>query len=199
MVGLSASRFASRLSRPPHLISLSWRLLCRTGYGAYYPKEQAPTVEHRHVKAAVPDSAKDQWALPIQSESRNYGMFYKGTVAEEVPPKRYPPPTRYQSYTPNAPKPDPQMDCSTRPNRSGESLKKPDPAWGYTGHEFARRFDAGDESLSMATRIGARTQAVTSQPSPCHSPTLRDLTIRRCSPLRTCSQAPAAVHRAALR
>ena len=130
--------------------------MCRTGYGAYYPKEQAPTVEHRHVKAAVPDSAKDQWALPIQSESRNYGMFYKGTVAEEVPPKRYPPPTRYQSYTPNAPKPDPQMDCSTRPNRSGESLKKPDPAWGYTGHPFAHRYDAGEENMSMATRIAIR-------------------------------------------
>ena len=69
-------------------------------------------------------------------------MFYKGTVAEEVAPKRYPPPTRYQSYTPKPKSPDPPMDFSTRPNRSGESLKKPDPAWGYTGHEFARRFDA---------------------------------------------------------
>ena len=128
----------------------------KTGYGAYYPKEQAPTVEHRHVKAAVPDSAKDQWALNVQPESRNYGMFYKGTVAEEVPPKRYPPPTRYQSYTPKPPAPDPPMDFSKRPNRAGESLKKPDPAWGYTGHEFARRFDAGDEGLSMATRIAKR-------------------------------------------
>jgi len=48
------------------------------------------------------------------------------------------------------------MDFSTRPNRNGESLKKPDPAWGYTGHEFARRWDKGDEGLSMATRIAKR-------------------------------------------
>ena len=86
-------------------------------------------------------------------------MFYKGTVAEEVAPKRYPPPTRYQSYTPKPKSPDPPMDFSTRPNRSGESLKKPDPAWGYTGHEFARRFDIGEESQSMATRIAKRRQA----------------------------------------
>jgi len=128
----------------------------KTGYGAYYPKDQGGVIEHNHVKAAVPDSAKDQWALNIQPESRNYGQFYKGPVAEEVPAKRYPPPTRYQSYTPKAPAPEPEMDFATRPNRSGESLKKPDPAWGYTGHEFARRFDAGDESLSMATRIAKR-------------------------------------------
>merc|ERR1719230_1590602 len=52
--------------------------------------------------------------------------------------------------------PDPPIDFATRPNRSGESLKKPDPAWGYTGHEFARRYDAGDEGLSMASRIAKR-------------------------------------------
>lgn len=128
----------------------------KTGYGAYYPKEQKATVERKHVKASVPDSAKDQWALPVQPESRNLGMFYKGPKAEEVEPRRVPPPTRYQSYTPAPPKPTPPIDCSTRPNRVGESLKKPDPAWGYTGHEFARRFDAGDEKLSMATRIAKR-------------------------------------------
>lgn len=128
----------------------------KTGYGAHYPKEENTTIEHRHIKAAVPDSAKDQWALSVQPESRNYGMFYKGTVAEEVPGKKYPPPTRYQSYTPKPKTPDPPMEFATRPNRSGESLKKPDPAWGYTGHEFARRFDAGDEGLSMATRIAKR-------------------------------------------
>jgi len=128
----------------------------KTGYGAYYPKEQGGATEDKHVKAAVPDSAMDQWALAVQPESRNYGMFYKGPVKEEVPDKRYPPPTRYQAYTPKPPAPEPPMDCSTRPNRQGESLKKPDPAWGYTGHEFARRFDAGDEKLSMATRIAKR-------------------------------------------
>jgi len=128
----------------------------KTGYGAYYPKDQGSTSEERHVKAAVPDSAMDQWALPTMAESKNYGMFYKGTVTEEVPPKKYPPPTRYQSYTPKPKAPEPVMDCSTRPNRNGESLKKPDPAWGYTGHEFARRFDSGDEGLSMATRIAKR-------------------------------------------
>jgi len=131
----------------------------KTGYGAYYPKERPPAIENRHVKAAVPDSPMDQWAMAKQPESRNYGMFYKGTVAEEVPPKRYPPPTRYQSYTPKAPAPDPAMDFTTRPNRANESLKKPDPAWGYTGHEHARRFDAGDEGLSMATRVAKRRQA----------------------------------------
>jgi len=128
----------------------------KTGYAAHYPKEQPPTIEDLHTKAAVPDSAMDQWALPVMPESRNYGMFYKGTVPTEVPPKKYPPPTRYQSYTPKPPAPEPAMDCATRPNRNGESLKKPDPAWGYTGHEHARKFDMGDESLSMASRIAKR-------------------------------------------
>jgi len=128
----------------------------KTGYGAYYAKEEKTKVVKQHTKAAVPDSAKDQWALNIQPESRNYGQFYKGPVEETVEPKRYPPPTRYQSYTPKTPEPEPPMDFQTRPNRGGESLKKPDPAWGYTGHEFARRFDAGDEGLSMATRIAKR-------------------------------------------
>jgi len=128
----------------------------KTGYGAYYPKEQPAQTEYNHTKAMVPETAKDQWALPVQPESRNYGQFYKGPVPTMVDPRRVPPPTRYQSYTPGPPKPTPPVDCSTRPNRIGESLKKPDPAWGYTGHEFARRFDAGDEKLSMATRIAKR-------------------------------------------
>jgi len=130
-----------------------------TGYVCTYERDPKPTIEKRHVKAGVPDSAMDQWALSVMPESRNYGMFYKGKVAVEEPPKRIPPPTRYDSYTPNPKKPDPPMDCSTRPNRQGESLKKPDPAWGYTGHEFARRFDLGEESLSMASRIAARRKA----------------------------------------
>lgn len=37
-----------------------------------------------------------------------------------------------------------------------ESLVKPDPAMGYTGHEYARRFDEGEEDLSMASRIARR-------------------------------------------
>ena len=127
-----------------------------TGYGAHYAKEQKSAYENQHIKAAVPESACEQWALPVQPESRNYGMFYKGAETVEVPPKRYPPPTRYNSYTPHPPKPTPPMDFATRPNRPGESLKKPDPAWGYTGHEHARRFDKGEEKLSMATRIAKR-------------------------------------------
>jgi hypothetical protein len=127
-----------------------------TGYGAYYPKDQQAKQVQKHVKATVPDTAKEQWALPVQPESRNLGAFYKGPKTETVEPPRHPPPTRYQSYTPAPKKPDYPVDCSTRPNRAGESLKKPDPAWGYTGHEFARRFDAGDEGLSMATRIAKR-------------------------------------------
>lgn len=127
-----------------------------TGYGAYYPKEQESKFVPQHVKATVPDTAMEQWALPVQPESRNYGMFYKGPEQVEQPPKRYPPPTRYHSYTPHPPKPTPPIDCSTRPNRNGESLKKPDPAWGYTGHEHARRYDVGEENLSMATRIAKR-------------------------------------------
>jgi len=39
-----------------------------------------------------------------------------------------------------------------------ESQKKPDPSWGYTGHPFARRYDAGEEDLSMASRISRRRQ-----------------------------------------
>jgi len=37
-----------------------------------------------------------------------------------------------------------------------ESTKNPDPAWGYSGHEFAHRYDNGDEDLSMASRIAKR-------------------------------------------
>jgi len=37
-----------------------------------------------------------------------------------------------------------------------ESDIAPDPAWGYTGHIFARRYDKGEEDLSMASRISRR-------------------------------------------
>jgi len=37
-----------------------------------------------------------------------------------------------------------------------ESDIAPDPAWGYTGHPFARRYDKGEEDLSMASRISRR-------------------------------------------
>jgi len=39
-----------------------------------------------------------------------------------------------------------------------ESQIKADPSWGYTGHAFANRYDAGEEDLSMATRISRRRQ-----------------------------------------
>ena len=41
-------------------------------------------------------------------------------------------------------------------NWGHESLIKPDPAMGYTGHEYARRYDEGEEDLSMASRIARR-------------------------------------------
>jgi len=57
----------------------------------------------------------------------------------------------------------PSVSLSDNPSwgkvREGdESAEKPDPAWGYTGHEFARRYDTGEEDLSMATRISRRRQ-----------------------------------------
>ena len=39
-----------------------------------------------------------------------------------------------------------------------ESPIKPDPAWGYTGNFGSHRFDAGEENLSMASRINRRRQ-----------------------------------------
>jgi len=39
-----------------------------------------------------------------------------------------------------------------------ESAAKPDPSWGYTGHVFARRYDVGEEDLSMASRVARRRQ-----------------------------------------
>jgi len=59
--------------------------------------------------------------------------------------------------------PPPSTSLSDNPSwgkqRDGdESPVKPDPAWGYTGHEYARRFDKGEEDLSMATRISRRRQ-----------------------------------------
>lgn len=59
--------------------------------------------------------------------------------------------------------PPPSTSLSDNPSwgrmRDGdESDEKPDPSWGYTGHPFARRFDKGEEDLSMATRINRRRQ-----------------------------------------
>ena len=39
-----------------------------------------------------------------------------------------------------------------------ESPFNPDPAFGYTGHEYAHRFDRGEDDLSMASRISRRRQ-----------------------------------------
>ena len=48
-------------------------------------------------------------------------------------------------------------DCRAHEQREGdESAYKPDPAWGYTGHPYAHRYDAGEEDLSMASRISRR-------------------------------------------
>ena len=119
--------------------------------------------------------------MPIEPESRNIGGFYKGKQAVVEDVRNVPPPTRYDSYTPAPKKPDPPMDFSTRLNREGESKKHPDPAgaWGpgkpgesdksltsvmffadgYSGHPAAHRYDAGEENLSMATRLAKRRQA----------------------------------------
>lgn len=129
----------------------------KTGYGAKYDKEQAPdVVTQKYATTAVPDTAAQQWQMAKEPESRNIGSFYAGKQTVVEPAPRKPPPTRYQSYTPKPPAPEPPIDCSMRPNRQGESPLHPDPAWGYTGHESAHRFDAGDEDLSMASRIAKR-------------------------------------------
>ena len=39
-----------------------------------------------------------------------------------------------------------------------ESATRQDPSWGYTGHPYAHRYDAGEEDLSMASRISRRRQ-----------------------------------------
>lgn len=110
----------------------------KTGYGAKYDKEAPPdAVSEEYSKAAVPDTAAQQWAMSKVPESRNIGAFYKGKETVVEPARRFPPPTRYQSYTPNPPKPDPPFDCSMRPNRQNESILHPDPAWGYTGERGA--------------------------------------------------------------
>ena len=128
-----------------------------TGYSAAYSETPDPDIiSEKYSKAAVPDTAKEQWELASVPESRNVGSFYKGPRTVVEPSRRFPPPTRYDSYTPTPPKPEPPFDCSTRPNRSGESKIIPDPAWGYTGHEYAHRYDAGDEDLTMASRIAKR-------------------------------------------
>ena len=53
------------------------------------------------------------------------------------------------------------MNVSDNPSwgkqREGdESGVKPDPAYGYTGHMYAHRYDQGEEDLSMASRISRR-------------------------------------------
>jgi len=130
-----------------------------TGYVCKYDKDQAPdTVTQQYEKAAIPDTAAQQWSMTKEPESRSIGAFYKGKQTVVEPAPRKPPPTRYQSYTPKPPAPDPPIDCSMRPNRQNESVIHPDPAWGYTGHECSHRFDHGDEDLSMASRIAKRRQ-----------------------------------------
>ena len=53
------------------------------------------------------------------------------------------------------------VKCDDNPSwgkqREGdESAYKSDPAFGYTGHIYAHRYDAGEEDLSMASRISRR-------------------------------------------
>ena len=43
-----------------------------------------------------------------------------------------------------------------RQREGDESAYKPDPAFGYTGHAYAHRYDSGEEDLSMASRISRR-------------------------------------------
>ena len=130
-----------------------------TGYVCKYDKEAAPdAVSQQYSKASIPDTAAQQWAMAKQPESRSIGSFYAGKQTVVEPAPRNPPPTRYQSYTPKPKAPEPPMDCSMRPNRQNESVKHPDPAWGYTGHQAAHRFDNGDEDISMASRIAKRRQ-----------------------------------------
>jgi len=128
----------------------------KTGYGAHYEKEIPDEEVDKYATAWVPDSAMDQWAMAPVPESRSVGAFYKGPQKVVEAPRRVPPPTRYQAYTPAPPKPEPVMDCSMRPNRDNESVKHPDPSWGYSGHEYAHRYDNGDEDVSMASRIAKR-------------------------------------------
>ena len=66
-----------------------------------------------------------------------------------------------------------------------ESPTKADPAWGYTGHPFARRFDDGEEDLSMASRISRRMQRYS--PSNAITARLTRLTSHHSQP---CGKAP---------
>jgi hypothetical protein len=100
----------------------------KTGYGAHYDKDVKDEVVNKFSKAAVPESAMDQWAMAAVPESRNIGAFYKGPERVVEPARRVPPPTRYQSYTPDPPKPDIPINFEHRVNRQGESKKHPDPA-----------------------------------------------------------------------
>ena len=69
--------------------------------------------------------------------------------------------------------------CSQR--EGDESPSKMDPAWGYTGHPYAHRYDAGEEDLSMASRISRRrAQNILSFPTPNVGNTLFDSSV--CSP-----------------
>jgi hypothetical protein len=93
-----------------------------------------------------------------------------GSYASKGGPKKaamYPQPKPPSGTMKAAPKPKPppppHVSLSDNPSwgkvREGdESDLKPDPAWGYTGNYYARRFDKGEEDLSMATRINRRRQ-----------------------------------------
>jgi len=82
----------------------------------------------------------------------------KAAIQPQAKPPNNPPRTR-----PPIQPTKPSISLSDNPSwgkqrQGNESAEKPDPSWGYTGHEFARRYDQGEEDLSMATRISRRRQ-----------------------------------------
>lgn len=116
-------------------------------------------------------SLKSPWepeSLDMTPMSKTVGGFATkqggmGATKAAIQPAKKPSPTPPPQPPPmpiDGPKPN-IFSVSDSPSwgkqRDGaESEKIPDPAWGYTGHEFAHRFDRGEEDKSMAQRIAIR-------------------------------------------
>lgn len=132
-----------------------------SAYGSHYAKERpqsAGAATRREYKSAqMPPRPRDQWCQPSLPSSHAIGAFYHQAPAEAPVTARRdapPPPQRIPPKPQNAPTPRP--DSAHRPSRTGESTQRPDPAWGYTGHPAAYRFDTGDEAMPVKDRLVKR-------------------------------------------
>ena len=109
-------------------------------YSPWEPTVEDMTPTSKAIGSYASKGGSKKGAIPRQNPKPLSGT-------NKVPPKVRPPPEP------------PAVNWAWGKVREGdESDARPDPAPGYTGNYYARRFDKGEEDLSMATRINRRRQ-----------------------------------------